>query len=238
MSVPRPTVRRVPVAPGEHVVVETMPGGAPGYVFLHGLGSVRRGIKSDLLFEHAARQGRAAMRYDARGHGESSGQLGVTTVSELVTDAMQLVDAFGPAILVGSSLGGLTAAFVAAAHASVRGLVLLAPAFGFLPRLRQRLEPSGNRVRTRSGLDFVVAQRVLDDAGELDEPSLSDRIRVPTLVVHGDADDVVPPALSERFVAALAAERKDLWIVPGGSHRLHESFAGVLQRMDAVFGPA
>ena len=45
---------------------------------------------------------------------------------------------------------------------------------------------------------------------------------VPVLVIHGDADRVVPPAHGERLYAG-AGEPKALWIVPGAGHI--ESFA-------------
>lgn len=221
------------VAAGEHVVVDRLPGKAPAYVFLHGLGSVRRGVKSDLLFSHAARSGRSALRYDARGHGEASGELGVVTIGELIQDARQLLDECGPAILIGSSLGGLVAAFAAVGHPAVVGLALLAPALGFVSRLQRRLDAEG-RMRTQNGIEFRVTERVLDDARQLDERALPGRLQVPTLVVHGTDDEVVPPALSERFYTALQSRRKQLWLVPGGGHRLHDSFDAVLQRLDAL----
>lgn len=220
-------------AGGERVVGDRIAGAAPGYLFLHGLGSVRRGEKSTQLFAHARRRGRAAVRFDQRGHGESSGRIGDVTVSELIADAMRMLDTLGPTIVVGSSLGGLVGAFAAAAHPDVRGLALLAPALGFLPRMERRLD-AARRMRTSSGLEFTVETRVVADAKTLDEAALPQRIAVPTLVVHGSADDVVPPSLGERFFAALRSERKQFWLVPGGDHRLNREFADVLPRMDEL----
>ena len=50
-----------------------------------------------------------------------------------------------PVILMGSSLGGYLAALYAARHANVERLVLLAPAFNFPTRWRQRF--SARRTR-------------------------------------------------------------------------------------------
>ncbi|HEY9667564.1 MAG TPA: YqiA/YcfP family alpha/beta fold hydrolase, partial [Coleofasciculaceae cyanobacterium] len=45
-----------------------------------------------------------------------------------------------PVTLIGSSLGGLTSAFIAQRHSQVQRLVLLAPAFGFLTHWLPQLE--------------------------------------------------------------------------------------------------
>jgi len=144
--------------------------------------------------------------------------------------------AIGPSVIVASSLGGLVASFVTAQHPElVPGLALLAPAFGLLARLDQRLDPQG-RMWTGDGRAFHLAEHVAADARTLDDQSLPRRIYAPTLVVHGTADEVVPQGASERFFAALATTRKELWIVPDGGHRLNTIAAEIGPRVDALVG--
>ena len=220
---------------GERVVVERMTGRAPSYVFLHGLGSVRAGEKSGALPAHAAARGRAFTRFDFRGHGESTGTIGEVTMSELLVDASLVLDLVGPSILVGSSLGALVAAHVAAARPQdVKGLALLAPAFGFLPRMRQRLDAAG-RMQTSEGLVFAVHERALVDAANHDEGSLPSRLPMPVFLAHGTDDDLVPTALSQSFFNKIPHAQKDLWIVPGGNHRLNREIGDILTRMDILF---
>ena len=223
-------------AADERIVGDHLPGSAPGYLFLHGLGSIRAGEKSTALLQHARARGRACTRFDFRGHGASSGRIGFTTVSELIADTGLLLDRFGRSILVGSSLGGLVAAFVAVRRpADVHGLVLLAPALGFLHRMERRLDADG-WLRSGDGVAFPVHRRVLDDARTLDEIELPSRITVPLLLVHGSDDAVVPKALSQRFFAAVPAAKKQLWLVPHGDHRLNQPILEILRRMDALLG--
>lgn len=223
-------------APGVRIVGDRLPGTAPHYLFLHGLGSVRAGEKSASLLAHAHARGRGCLRFDFRGHGESTGRIGHATVGELIADTHAILTGNVPAILVGSSLGGLVAAFVAAARpADVVGLVLIAPALGFLPRMERRLDAAG-RLRTSTGYAFPVDPRVLADARQLDEAALPTQLPMPVLVAHGTADETVPPVLSERFFAAIPHARKDLWLVPGGDHRLNRPIAAIWQRMDALLG--
>lgn len=235
MKPPATTTTVLEPAPGERVVVERAAGSTPGYVFLHGLGSIRAGEKSGALMALAASRGRAFTRFDFRGHGESTGTIGVVTMTELIADANAVLDLTGPSILVGSSLGALVAAHVAAARPrDVKALALLAPAFGFLPRMRQRLDAQG-RMQTSEGLVFTVSERALADAALHDEASLPSRLPMPVFVAHGTDDELVPPVLSERFTAAIPHAQKDLWIVPGGNHRLNREIQPVLARMEALF---
>ncbi len=232
MSATRPI--RFDLGAGEFVVGDELPGARPAYVFLHGLGSVRAGEKSNSLLAHAAAHGRGCVRIDMRGHGESSSRIGKVAVSELIADAVRVLEHAGPALVVGSSLGGLVGAYAAAARPElVRGLALLAPALGLMSDLARRLDPMG-RLWTREGNGYHVEPRVLADAQSLDERGLPARIHAPTLVVHGTDDDVIPPFVSERFFRALAAAEKNLWIVPGGDHRLHLFANEIWRRFDAL----
>jgi pimeloyl-ACP methyl ester carboxylesterase len=219
---------------GEFVVGDELPGAAPVYLYLHGLGSVRTGEKSTSLLEHARARGRAFLRIDLRGHGASSGRIGRVAISDLVADVGRVLERVGPAVVVGSSLGGLVGAFAAAEHPqAVAGLALIAPAFGLAASLAQRLDPLG-RLWTNQGLGFHVEPRVLADASALDEAGLPARLSVPTLVVHGMLDEVIPPLVSEGFLAALASPRKALWLVPDGDHRLAAVAPRIWPRLDVL----
>jgi pimeloyl-ACP methyl ester carboxylesterase len=213
-------------AEGQHVVADHVAGDGPPYVYLHGLRSVRRGEKSEALFARARQLGRAAWRFDFRGHGESSGTIEDLTLTELCADARCVLAVSGPAVLVGSSLGGLVAAWVAAeSHELVLGLCLIAPALGFLDR---------HTVDGVSDLELSPAARA--DARRYDEGTLPGAITAPTLVVHGELDDTVPAASSVAFHAKLAARKKRLWIVPGGDHRLNTRVDGILALMASELG--
>lgn len=227
---------RLDLGGGEFVVGDALPGAQPGYLFLHGLGSVRCGEKSTSLLAHATARGRACLRVDLRGHGESSGRIGKVAVSEIIDDVVRVLQRTGPAIVVGSSLGGLVGAYAAASHPQlVRTLALLAPALGLMGNLADRLDPQG-RLWTRDGQGFRVEERVLADARALDEKALPGRLCVPTLVVHGTADDVIPHRASERFFAAIPDPRKRLWVVPGGDHRLNTVASEIWNRLDDLVG--
>ena len=167
-----------------------------------------------------------------RGHGESSGELGEVAVTALISDTIRVLEDLGSSILIGSSLGGLVATHVAAARPDlVNQLALLAPAFGLMPTLRQRLDQDG-RMKIGDNIDFHVEDDVLADAEQLDERTLPARLKVPTLLVHGTSDDVIPQIVSELFFAQMVYEQKQLWIVPDGDHRLNTVAQQIWQRID------
>jgi len=222
----------LPVGDGDTVRGDALAGDEPGYLYLHGLGSVRQGEKSNSLLVHARTCGRAFLRVDQRGHGASTGQIGEVTIGELITDLQRVLERTGPRRIVGSSLGGLVAAFAAAARPElVAGLCLMAPALGFLTDLERHLDADG-KLWTSNGIGFRVSARVLADARRLEERHLPEQLSMPVLLVHGTADTVVSQQNSERFFRAIPHAAKELWLVPDGDHRLNTVAAEVWPRLD------
>jgi pimeloyl-ACP methyl ester carboxylesterase len=118
-----------------------------------------------------------------------------------------------PAILIGSSLGGLVAAHVAAGRSDVPICVLMAPAFRFAARWRSRL--GEERVaRWRAGERIVVPDHgggaplevdygFYEDASKIDVST--PLLAMPALVMHGRNDDVVDIQGSRDFARQSAA---------------------------------
>jgi pimeloyl-ACP methyl ester carboxylesterase len=112
----------------------------------------------------------------------------------------------GDAIVIGSSLGGLTAARVAEREPRVRALVLLAPAFQLAARWREQLGAAWDDWRAtgwRAITDYTTGAPARVDFGFVEDVATIDvgfpDVRVPTLIFHGRADDTVPVAHSRRF---------------------------------------
>lgn len=137
-----------------------------------------------------------------------------------------------PAVVIGSSLGGLVAAHVALRTDRVAALVLLAPAFGMAQRWRDRLGDEGlakwRRDEWLPVFDFAAKRDAGIDIGFLDDAlALSPELpqpRCPIAIVHGSHDDVVPVAQSEAFVAAVP--HASLTIVDDG-HELGHSLDAI-----------
>jgi hypothetical protein len=131
------------------------------------------------------------------------------TVTSMLAVVEELL-ADGPGVLMGSSLGGYLATLVAArAPERVQGLVLFAPAFGFVDRWEARVGAHVMAAWRRRGTmpifhygrgrEEPLSVALFDDARHYpDEPAVS----CPALVFAGRRDEAVPLAVAERFVAA------------------------------------
>lgn len=123
------------------------------------------------------------------------------TLSRQIQQVMALFpEAPSPVVLIGSSLGGLTAALIAEQSPQVERLVLLAPAFDFLthwlPRLGQetlqRWQAEGTLPIQHygAGCPLPLHYGFVQDAEIYTDRPL--RRALPTLILHGKYDDVIP----------------------------------------------
>ena len=113
-----------------------------------------------------------------------------------------------PSVLFGSSMGGYLAALYASQHPEIEKLVLLAPAFQFPSRWRQRYteaqlanwKAAGSTpvFHYGEGRPMQLGYELMEDSERHpDEPDA----RQPALIFHGTKDDVVPAEVSLRFAA-------------------------------------
>ena len=107
--------------------------------------------------------------------------------------------------LIGSSLGGYLAALYAARHAAISKVVLLAPAFDFASRFKQRAgegladwKAAGSApvYHYAAGREMPIGYGLIEDAEEYE--AFPD-VRQPCLIFHGRNDEVVPIELSQEF---------------------------------------
>src|SRR3569623_3168376 len=117
---------------GEQIAWRRVDGAGPTIVWLGGFRSEMTGTMAQALADWAAVSGRGCLRFDYLGHGESSGDFqGKGTITRWREDALAVLDELiaGPALLVGSSMGGWLACLVAMARRErVAAMALLAPA--------------------------------------------------------------------------------------------------------------
>lgn len=127
-----------------------------------------------------------------------------------ITGQLAVIDravAGRPSVLMGSSLGGYLAALYASTSGigSIERLVLLAPAFHFPSRWRERYAGDLERWKNQGSLpffhyaskaeQFLGYQFVKDAARYPDEPEF----RQPALILHGTRDPVVPVEISRAY---------------------------------------
>src|SRR6202050_520150 len=144
------------------IAVRQRQGASPGVFWLSGYKSDMNGTKAQALAHWADATGRACVRFDYSGHGESGGAFTDGTIGRWLAESLAVFEAccHGPQIVVGSSMGGWLALLLAralrergqAAPALVAGLVLVAPAVDFTeelmwkrfpPEIKRELEDKG-----------------------------------------------------------------------------------------------
>jgi uncharacterized protein len=111
--------------------------------------------------------------------------------------------------LIGSSLGGLTAAVLAQNYLQVNKLILLAPAFNFLSHWLPKLgEEKLEQWRTEKYLpvyhyykqkQIPLNYNFIVDAGQYENLSFSRSL--PTLIIHGINDETIPIQSSREYAA-------------------------------------
>ena len=207
--------------------------GAAVWVFLHGLGSDRKGEKAQRFHDHLSGRGPGFLSLDFTGHGDSGGDclgLSLTRNLEDIGRGVSFVreeTPSAPLILVGSSMGGIAALWYASLHpGTVRRVFAIAPAFLMAARFAASLSAAARRDWSRHGSlplavgerDFEIGWGIVADEDGFPMERLAADLRTPSLLIHGDEDAVVPPELSRDFAGSCAAAR--LVEIEGGDHRL------------------
>ncbi len=217
------------------------PPASPRWLYLHGFASGPGSAKGVALSEHYARQGIHLERLNLRQ--PSLEHLRLSAMMRTVREAIG--GESDRALLFGSSLGGLAACRVAEEDARVCALVLLAPAFRLVEQQRRRIGAEGLRRWEEAGWaeidDYAEKRRTrvdfdfIRDAEHIDARSGGwPDVRVPTLIIHGRADETTDIAYSR----AWAQGRRHVRLVEvDDGHELTHSLGQITAEADAFLKP-
>jgi alpha-beta hydrolase superfamily lysophospholipase len=202
----------LPVEPGLYLGGRLYPASAsaPLILYFHGNGEVAADY--DDLAPLYTRLGISLLVVDYRGYGRSGGQ---PTGSNLLTDAAAVVDLLEGVVkdnqlepprlyLMGRSLGSAAALEAASQReALLAGLIIesgFSDDFALLARLGLRLRNSPGSERGFGNLEKIS------------------RVKIPTLVIHGESDTLIPVTDGKALFEACGAKEKRLVTIPGGHH--------------------
>ncbi len=191
------------------------------------------GTKALFLQDWARARGRACLRFDYRGHGESSGAFEDGSIGDWADDAAEVLArlAEGRQVLVGSSMGGWIALLLARRFPErVAGLVGIAAApdftedsmwSGFSQVQRQALLAEGRVALPSAYSDepYVVTRRLIEDGRAnlvLRQPL---RIGCPVRLLQGTADEDVERSVALRLLDHIDGPDVRLTLVRGADHR-------------------
>jgi len=232
---------------GETIAYLQRSGKTPGVIWLGGFHSDMQGTKAAALDEWAAKNGRAFLRFDYFGHGQSSGDFRHGTITRWRDDALAVLDELthGPQVLVGSSMGAWIALLVALMRPDrIAALLLIAPAPDFTERLmwarmtveiRTQIQEQGEWLRPSIYDDgaYPVTLRLIEDGREHLLLGAPIQIGCPVHILQGMHDPDVPWAYAIELAKRLSGNPV-VTLIKHGDHRL--STPADLARIERILG--
>ena len=204
----------------------------PGVVFLGGFKSDMTGTKAQHLQDWAEATGRAFLRFDYSGHGQSSGDFLDGCIGDWAADAQAAIAALttGPQVLVGSSMGGWIALLTAKAMPErLAGLVGIAAAPDFTEDLMwagfseaERAAVMAGRLEQPSDYSnepYIITRKLIEEGRN--QLVLRDALPLPfpLRLLQGTADVDVPQSVALRLLDHADSPDARLLLVKGADHR-------------------
>src|SRR4051812_40329254 len=212
---------------------------APGLFWLGGFNSDMRGTKALALDAWAAEHGRACIRFDYSGHGESGGAFIDGTIGRWLEESTAVFEQFcrGPQVVIGSSMGGWMALLLAREIArremsavSLAGLVLIAPAPDFTeqlmwnhftPEIQQEIQTKGVWMRpSQYGDPYPITRALIEDGRNHLLLGSAIEVGCPVRILQGAQDPDVPWQHAFALAHRLPTEDVVLTMIQDGDHRL------------------
>lgn len=200
----------------------------PVIILVHGFNSGKDSSTNIALVEKLNKNKISSFRIDLFAHGESEGDFENLTQSEAVDDVMQAIEflkslGFIKIGLEGSSFGGLATIMAASKSKSIILLAVKCPVSSYLEfreyanlGLIEEWKKQGYSYRENKKLKYSFYKDVKNNIAY----DVADKIAVPTLIVHGDADNEVPVEQSIKLSKLISNCR--LKIIHGASHFFRE----------------
>ncbi len=210
------------------------PGEGPTVVFLSGYKSDMEGTKAVHLEAWAKARGRAFLRLDYSGHGQSGGTFEEGCIGDWAADAQAVIEhvTSGPRILVGSSMGGWIGSLLTQRLKDVRGFVGIAAApdftedgfwAGFSEAERTEVMETGVvYLPSAYGDPYAVTRKLIEDGREnlvLRSPL---PMPFPVRLVQGTEDEAVTRETALRLLDHIDSPDLRLTFVKGADHRFSE----------------
>jgi len=183
------------------------------YIYLHGFASSPQSAKAKYIKNRFS-----SLNINLKIPDLNKGNFSELTLTRQLQQVTAEIDVSpSPVILIGSSFGGLTSTFLAENNPKVEKLILLAPAFKFLshwlPSLGEQqfkkwqsegtlpIYHYGKNDYLPLNYDFVRDLEKYDEE-KLERCCIRNASRtLPTLILHGSRDEVIPIQASRDFAA-------------------------------------
>jgi len=202
----------------------------PIITLCHGFSTSKDGRTCSRLEALLNRKGISTLRFDFFGHGESEGKFEDITLSEAVNDVHKAIhvlkdSGYSKIGLVGSSFGGFASLIAASQLHELILLALKSPVSDYLGLLIARDQDIDIPRWEKTGFISVIGSdgqslnlnySFYIDAESIKSYEAIKKIKIPTLIVHGDMDKTVPIEQSIKCTHLLEDCR--LEVIEGADH--------------------
>jgi pimeloyl-ACP methyl ester carboxylesterase len=214
-------------------------GRGPAVLWFGGFRSDMTSTKAARIDAQCAAEGRAMVRMDYAGHGESDGDFQDFVFSDWIEDASAVLEklAGGPAVIVGSSMGGWIATLIAKRFMEqgeagrIAGLVLIAPACDFTDMLMWPQFPESVKAEIREKGVFQlpsayspeptpITRELIEDGRRNNVFGQTFRTGCPVHILQGMKDPDVPWGHALKLVEHLPLDPVTVTLINDGDHRL------------------
>jgi pimeloyl-ACP methyl ester carboxylesterase len=223
------------------IAVRVRAGVAPGLIWLGGFNSDMKGTKALALDAWAAEHGRACVRFDYSGHGESGGAFVDGTIGRWLEESVAVFERFcrGPQVVIGSSMGGWIALLLAreiarreASPANLAGLVLISPAPDFTeqlmwnqftPEIQREIQTKGIWMRPSpygDGAPYPITRALIEEGRHHLLLGSAIEVGCPVRILQGAQDPDVPWQHAFALAHRLPIDDVVLTMIQDGDHRL------------------
>ena len=170
----------------------------------------------------------STFRFDFYGHGESDGKFEDITLTEAVDDCLNAIKfikekGFSKIGLIGGSFGGMVSLIVASKTNDLFVLALKCPVSDLLGKIVSKESKIKLAIWRLKGIaeykeGFMLKYSFLEDAEKYNAPYKEyEKIKIPTIIVHGDKDATVP--IEHSIKASKIIKNCKLEIIKGADHR-------------------
>ena len=204
----------------------------PGVLFLGGYASDMTGTKASFLAERCSEANCSFLRFDYRGHGQSSGDFKEGTIGAWLDDVLTIFEQLteGPQIVVGSSMGGWLGLLLALRKPErIKALIGIAAAPDFTEELmwqrltidqRIRLEQEGALYDQGGPPDTPLTLKLVEEGRNHLLLHTIINIKCPVRLLQGLCDTEVPWQYALRITRNIISQDVQVHYIKNGDHRL------------------
>jgi uncharacterized protein len=207
-------------------------------IFGHGVTGNKDRPHLIAIAEGLAEIGWPCLRVSFSGNGESEGHFQDSCITKEISDLQSVFDVVPHdlnIIYVGHSMGGAVGVLTAARDLRIKVLVSLsgmAHTADFIQREFSDVTPDAGLMWEEE--NCPLSQAYVDDLRFIhDTLSAAEAVTQPWLLIHGDADEIIPIQDSCDAFKVAICERKKLIEIPNAEHSFDDtSYAKIIQAID------